>query len=122
MATNKKASKSTDDYIDRFPKDVRERLRQVRLAIRKAAPKAEEVISYGIPSFRLRGNLVWFAGYKRHIGFYPGSAAIATFKKELSGYKGAKGSVQFPLDKPLPLALVSQIVKFRMKQNKVSKK
>ena len=117
MATSKKIANGIDDYVDRFPEQVRQRLTQMRQTIRKAAPKAEEAISYGIPSFKLGGSLVWFAGYKRHIGFYPGSAAVAAFKKELSAYKGAKGSVQFPLDKPLPLALVSRIVKFRVKQN-----
>ena len=88
----------------------------MRLTIKKAAPKAKEAISYGIPAFALNGNLVWFAAFKNHIGFYPGAAAIATFTNELSAYKGAKGSVQFPLDEPLPLALVSWIVKFRVKQ------
>jgi len=117
MAMGKKTPRNFDDYVSRFARVVQARLRQMRLTIKKAAPKAEEVISYGIPSFKLGRNLVWFAGYKRHIGFYPGSAAIATFKKELSGYKGAKGSAQFPLDEPLPLALVSRIVKFRVKQN-----
>jgi len=124
MAKTKKASKTIDDYVDRFPKNVKELLAQMRLTIKKAAPKAEETISYGIPSFKLGRNLVWFAGYERHVGFYPGSSAIAAFKKELSAYKSAKGSVQFPADQPLPLALVSRIVKFRMKQNlgKASKK
>lgn len=105
MATNKTTPKKIDDYVGRFPKRAQELLKQMRRTIRKSAPKAEEVISYGIPSFKLRGNLVWFAGYERHIGFYPGSAAIAAFKKELSAYKRAKGSVQFPLDKPLPWRL-----------------
>jgi uncharacterized protein YdhG (YjbR/CyaY superfamily) len=117
MAMTKKAPKSIDDYMDRFPKEVRQLLQKMRLTIRKAAPKAKETISYGIPAFTLNGLLVWFAAHKGHIGFYPRASAIAAFKKELSAYKGAKGSVQFPFDKPLPLALVSRIVKFRVKQN-----
>ena len=121
MAMDRKTAISIDDYIDRFPKEVQELLTRMRRTIKKAAPKSEEAISYGIPSFKLEGNLVWFAGYKRHIGFYPGSTAITAFQKELSIYKRAKGSVQFPVDKPLPLALVNRIVKFRVKQN-LSKK
>jgi uncharacterized protein YdhG (YjbR/CyaY superfamily) len=117
MAMTKKTPKNIDDYVDRFPKEVRQRLQKMRLTIRKAAPKAKETISYGIPAFTLNGLLVWFAAHKTHIGFYPRASAIAGFRKELSAYKGAKGSVQFPFDKPLPLALVSRIVKFRVKQN-----
>ena len=113
----KKPSEDIDDYVDRFPKDVQQLLEKMRLTIRKAAPKAEETISYGIPAFTLNGSLVWFAAFKNHIGFYPGSSAVIAFKKELSAYKGAKGSVQVPFDEPLPLALVSRIVKFRVKQN-----
>ncbi len=117
MATNRKTPNSIADYLDRFPKDMQALLRRMRATIKKAAPNAEEAISYGIPGFKLNGSLVWFAGYKRHIGFYPGSSAIAAFKNQLSAYKSAKGSVQFPVDEPLPLALVSRIVKFRVKQN-----
>lgn len=106
-----------DDYISAFPFDTQKLLEQMRSTIKKAAPKAEEVISYGMPAFKLNGMLVYFAGYKNHIGFYPTSSGIANFKKELSMYKGAKGSVQFPLDKPLPLALISKIVKFRLAEN-----
>jgi len=94
----------------------------MRLTIQKAAPKAAETISYSIPAFRLEGILVWFAAFKNHIGFYPRTDAIRVFKKELSPYKVAKGSVQFPFDRPLPLALVSRIVKFRVKQNLGKKK
>jgi uncharacterized protein YdhG (YjbR/CyaY superfamily) len=118
MAANKKTPKNIDEYVERFPKRVQVLLRQMRRTIRKAAPKAEETVSYGIPGFKLNGSLVWFAGYKRHVGFYPGSAAIAAFKRALSAYRSAKGSVQFPVDKPLPLALVSRIVKFRVEQNR----
>jgi uncharacterized protein YdhG (YjbR/CyaY superfamily) len=122
MAMNRKTPKDFADYADRFPGEVRQLLGKMRRTIRKAAPKATEKISYGMPAFALNGMLVWFAGFKRHIGFYPGAGAVATFKRELSAYKGAKGSVQFPHDKPLPLALVSRIVKFRVKQNLSKKK
>lgn len=118
----RKAPKNFDDYADRFPKEVQQRLQKMRLTIKKAAPQAKETISYGIPAFTLGGLLVWFAAFKNHIGFYPRASAIAAFKKELSAYKGAKGSVQFPFDKPLPLALVSRVVKFRVKQNLSNRK
>lgn len=113
----RKAPKNFDDYADRFPKEVQQRLHKLRLTIKKAAPQAKETISYGIPAFTLGGLLVWFAAFKNHIGFYPRASAIAAFKRELSAYRSAKGSVQFPFDKPLPLTLVSRIVKFRVKQN-----
>jgi uncharacterized protein YdhG (YjbR/CyaY superfamily) len=104
-----------DDYISGFPEEVQTLLRKMRLTIGRAAPNAEETISYNVPAFALRGKkLVWFAAFKSHIGFYPGAAAIAAFKKELSPYKTAKGSVQFPFNDPLPLDLVSRIVKFRL--------
>ena len=115
MVPNK--TNNIDNYIAGFPKEIQEILQQVRSAISKAAPAAEETINYGIPTFTLKGNLVHFAGYKNHIGFYPAPSGIETFKKELSIYKGAKGSVQFPIDKPMPLALISKIVKFRVKEN-----
>jgi uncharacterized protein YdhG (YjbR/CyaY superfamily) len=117
MAMTKKTPKNIDDYVDRFPEGAQQRLQKMRLTIKKAAPQAKETISYGIPAFTLSGLLVWFAAFKGHIGFYPRASAIAAFEKELSAYKGAKGSVQFPFDKPLPLALVSRIVKFRVNQN-----
>jgi uncharacterized protein YdhG (YjbR/CyaY superfamily) len=103
-----------DEYISIFPGEVQEILEQIRAAIKEAAPKATEVISYGMPAFKLNGILVWFAAYSKHIGFYPHSSGILAFKKELSGYKGGKGSVQFPIDKPVPLDLISEIVKFRL--------
>jgi len=106
-----------DDYIAGFPAEVQELLEQVRLTIKNEAPQAEEVISYGMPAFKLNGILVWFAAYKNHIGFYPHSTGIVAFKKELSGYKGAKGSVQFPLNRPLPLNLIAEIVKYRIEEN-----
>ena len=92
-------------------------LGQMRATIKKAAPQAEEKISYAMPIFFLNGNLVHFAGYKNHIGFYPAPSGISAFNDELSKYKGAKGSVQFPLDEPLPLVLITKIVKFRVKEN-----
>jgi uncharacterized protein YdhG (YjbR/CyaY superfamily) len=113
----KKTPKNFDDYADRFPKNVRQLLQKMRLTIKKAAPQAKETISYGIPAFTLNGMLVWFAAFRNHIGLYPRASAISAFKKELSAYKKAKGSVQFPLDQPLPLALVSRMVKFRVKEN-----
>lgn len=106
-----------DKYIAAFPKEVQEILNILRAVIRETAPEAEETINYQIPTFTLNGNLVHFAGFKQHIGFYPTPSGIEKFKKELSAYKGAKGSVQFPIDKPLPLGLVSRIVKFRVAEN-----
>jgi uncharacterized protein YdhG (YjbR/CyaY superfamily) len=105
-----------DDYVAGFPRTVQTLLRKVRQTIEKAAPDAQEAISYGIPTFVRDGKtLVWFAAFKSHIGFYPGAAAIAAFRKELSLYKTAKGSVQFPFDQPLPLDLIGRIVTFRAK-------
>lgn len=115
MATTK--PKDIDEYIAGFPPDVQEILEKIRSTIHEAAPDAKESISYQIPTFTLNGNLVHFAAFKKHIGFYPTPTGIAKFKKELSGYEGAKGSVQFPLGQPIPLALISRIVKFRVKEN-----
>lgn len=109
--------KDIDGYIARFPKETQKLLKQLRAATKKAAPQAEEVISYGMPAFKLNGMLVWFAAHTKHIGFYPRISAITAFKKELSVYKGAKGSVQFPFDKLLPIGLITRIVKFRVKEN-----
>jgi uncharacterized protein YdhG (YjbR/CyaY superfamily) len=108
---------NVDEYIATFPKETQGLLEQVRKTIKKAAPLAEEVISYQMPAFKQNGILVYFAGYSKHIGFYPTASGIEAFKKELSLYKGAKGSVQFPIDKPLPLELIASIVKFRVAQN-----
>lgn len=113
---------SIDEYVARFPQAVQERLEKMRATIKRAAPKAEETISYGIPAFKLNGLLVWFAAFKEHLGFYPRKSAILAFQDELSVYKGAKGSVQFPFDEPLPVGLVSRIVKFRVKENLAGKK
>lgn len=111
------ATKNIDEYLSQFPEDVLIKLEKLRQAIKKAAPAATEAISYGIPTFKLDGNLVHFAGYKNHIGFYPGAGAIETFRTELAAYNLSKGTAQFPLTKPLPLGLVSKIVKYRVKQN-----
>jgi uncharacterized protein YdhG (YjbR/CyaY superfamily) len=110
-----------DKYIAGFPKTTQLLLEKMRATIKKAVPKAEETVGYGIPTFKLNGNLVHFGGYKNHIGFYPAPSAIKAFEKDLSMYDGAKGSVQFPVDKPLPLALVTKIVKYRVKENEAKK-
>lgn len=112
-------AKTIDGYIRHFPKSTQALLRKLRRTIKKAAPKAGEKISYEIPTFTFRGNLVHFAAYEHHIGFYPGAAAVQKFKKEISRhkYETSKGTIQFPLDKPLPLDLVTKIVRFRVKQN-----
>lgn len=109
--------KNIDAYISEYPENVRVILEELRITIKRAAPKAEEVISYQMPAFKYKGMLVYFAAYKNHIGFYPTASGIAAFKKELSVYKGAKGSVQFPIDEKLPLSLISKIVKLRVKEN-----
>ncbi|MFN8413986.1 MAG: DUF1801 domain-containing protein [Anaerolineales bacterium] len=114
---NKKPITTIDEYIATFPKDIQKILNEVRKTIKTAAPMAEEKISYQMPTFFLNGNLVHFAAFKNHIGFYPTPSAIEAFKKELSVYEGAKGSVQFPLNQPMPLKLISKIVKFRVGQN-----
>jgi len=106
-----------DEYSTCFPVEIQKNLEQLRYTIKKAAPDAIEVISYGMPAFKLNGILVWFAAYSKHIGFYPKASGIEVFKKELSIYKSAKGSVQFPLDKPLPIELITEIVKFRVIEN-----
>ena len=110
-------SANVDEYISGFPLETQRLLMELRETIRHAAPDAEEVISYAMPAYKLNGMLVYFAGYAGHIGFYPGAGGIAKFKDQLSAYKGAKGSVQFPLDRPLPLKLITQIVKFRITEN-----
>jgi len=113
------AYKDTDEYISLFPPHVQQILQQLRQTIRDLVPGAEEVISYSIPTFRLYGNLVHYAAYKSHIGFYPGAAGIEIFKDKLSGYKLSKGTVQFPLDEPLPFDLIREIVLFRVNQNQL---
>ena len=106
-----------DEYIAEFPKDVQKILQQLRATIRAAVPDAEETISYQIPTFVLKGNLVHFAAYKSHIGFYPAPSGVKTFSQELSKYETAKGTVKFPIKDPLPLELISNIVKFRAVEN-----
>ena len=117
MRTKHTAPQNIDEYIAGFPNDIQRILEKIRMTIRKAAPAAEETIKYQIPTFTLKGNLLSFAAYKKHIGFYPTPSGIEAFQKELSVYEGAKGSVQFPLDKPMPLKLISKIVKFRVAEN-----
>lgn len=110
--------KSIDEYILQFPQEVQELLKSIRMVIRESAPNAEEKISYRMPTFVLDGNLVHFAAFNNHIGFYPTPSGIDTFKNELSEYKTSKGAVQFPIKKPIPYELISQIVKFRVVENK----
>ncbi len=114
---NSTAQKTIDAYIANCPPDVQATLTELRATIRAAAPDAEEKISYRMPTFALHGNLVHFAAFKNHIGFYPAPSGTAQFQKELSTYKTSKGAVQFPLDQPLPLKLIARIVKFRVKEN-----
>lgn len=106
-----------DKYISTFPKDVQKKLETIRETIIKTAPEAEETISYQIPAFKLNGTLIYFAGFKNHVSIYPAPRGDAEFKKELSEYKGGKGTVQFSLDKPIPLSLIRRIVKYRIKEN-----
>lgn len=106
-----------DEYIAGFPKDIQKILEQIRRTIKQAAPGAEEAIKYAIPTFVLNGNLVHFAACKNHIGFYATPTGSEAFKKDLSVYKTGKGSVQFPLNKPMPLELITKMVKFRVAEN-----
>ena len=117
MIMKSKAPKDINGYIAGFPEETQVILEKLRRTIRKAAPEAQEVISYQMPAFKYQGILVYFAAYKNHIGFYPTPTGIAAFKKELSAYQTSKGTVRFPIDKPLPLDLTSKIVKFRVKEN-----
>jgi uncharacterized protein YdhG (YjbR/CyaY superfamily) len=117
MKTTPTAPKTIDEYIAGCPSEVQAVLHKIRLTIRKAAPDAEETISYQMPTFTLNGNLVHFAAFKHHIGFYPTPTGTEKFQKELATYKGGKGSVQFPLDQPIPYGLITKIVKFRVKEN-----
>ncbi len=113
----KKIHKRVDDYIADFPSEVQKTLRTIRATVRKAAPKAEESISYGMPAYKLDGPLVYFAAYKNHIGFYPTSSGVREFKSHLSKYKTSKGAIQFPIDQPAPIGLITKIVKCRVKEN-----
>jgi uncharacterized protein YdhG (YjbR/CyaY superfamily) len=110
-------AKSIDEYIEGFPPDVQKILERVRKTIKKAAPGAEEAMKYGIPTFVLNGNLVHFGGYKEHIGFYPDPRGIDELKKELAPYQAGKGTLKFPLDRPIPFDLITKVVKLRVEQN-----
>jgi uncharacterized protein YdhG (YjbR/CyaY superfamily) len=110
-------ARNIDEYIAGFPEETQQLLEKVRAIIKKAAPEAKEKINYGIPTFTLNGNLVHFAAFKNHIGFYPTPSGIEAFRKELSSYESAKGSVKFPIDEPIPFDLITEIVKFRVKEN-----
>ena len=116
-SANGAAPTTIDEYLRDFPRDVQKKLSDLRATIRKAAPDATEKISYGMPTFFHKKNLVHFAAFKHHIGFYPAASGVANFTDELSGYVTSKGAVQFPIDEPLPLALVARIVKFRVAEN-----
>ncbi len=117
MRTDQTTPQTIDEYIAGFPPDIQVILQKIRTTIRKVAPEAEEKISYQMPTFTQKGNLVHFAAFKNHIGFYPTPSGTEEFWKELSGYKGGKGSIRFPLDQPIPYDLISKIVKFRVKEN-----
>ena len=117
MESKKVQFNNIDEYIATFPGEVQKKLKQMRATIRAAAPEAQERISYQMPAFTLNGNLVYFAAFKNHIGFYPTPGGIEAFKEELSHYVQGKGSIQFPLDEPLPLDLISRLVKQRVADN-----
>ena len=110
-------AKDVDEYISGFPEETQEIMQRIRATIKKAAPNASEIISYGMPAYKMNGVLVYFGGYKNHIGFYPTGSGIAAFEKELVGFKSSKGAVQFALDKPLPVKLITQMVKFRLEDD-----
>jgi uncharacterized protein YdhG (YjbR/CyaY superfamily) len=112
-----KKSKDVEEYISGYPAEIQKRLERIRAIVKKTAPMADEVISYGMPAYKLNGMLLYFAAHTSHIGLYPMASGIAAFKNDLSDYKSAKGSVQFPNDKPLPVSLISRILKFRVKEN-----
>ena len=122
MRTPKKEFTTIDEYIATFPKNVQSILEELRQAVKETAPEAEEAISYQMPAFKLNGNLVYFAAFKNHIGFFPTSSAIEAFKEEVKEYKTGKGTLRFPMDKPMPLDLVKKIVKYRVKENLGKKK
>jgi uncharacterized protein YdhG (YjbR/CyaY superfamily) len=109
--------RSIDEYIGTFPKDTQKILQKMRETIKAAAPEAQEIISYKMPAFTLMGNLVYFGAFKNHIGFYPTPSGTEAFRREISIYQGAKGSIRFPIDEPLPLKLITKIVKFRVAEN-----
>jgi len=114
---SRRVFKNIDEYIATFPKNVQIILEEFRQAVREAAPEAKEVISYQMPAFKQKGILIWFAAYENHIGFYPTASGIDAFKEKLSAYETSKGTVRFPLNKPIPSDLVKEIVLFRVKEN-----
>jgi uncharacterized protein YdhG (YjbR/CyaY superfamily) len=114
--------KTIDEYIKSFPADVRGNLEKIRQTVRDAAPQAVEAISYQMPAFKLNGILLYFAAHRNHIGFYPMASGIEAFKNELKPYKWSKGTVQFPIDKPIPFNLIKKIVAFRVKEQMNKKK
>ena len=114
--------KTVDAYLSTFPAPTRRILQEVRQTIKKAAPQAEEVISYNMPAFKLHGVLVYYAAYQKHIGFYPTPSAIKAFEKELAQYQSSKGAVQFPIDQPMPVELITKIVQFRVSENGAKEK
>ena len=122
MEAKQAAPGSIDEYIAQFPEEIQQKLQEIRAVIHAAAPEATEKISYQMPTFYLRGNLVHFAAFKKHIGFYPVPSGIAAFEEELAPYKRSKGAVQFPLDQPIPTELISRIVQFRLAENLQKKK
>lgn len=118
MKTSRRTPRDIDDYIAGFPEDVQKILKKVKATIKKTAPDAEETISYQIPTFKLNGRyLIYFAGFKNHISLYPAPRGAKEFKTELAAYEGGKGTVQFPLDKPIPFDLIKRIVEFKVKEN-----
>jgi uncharacterized protein YdhG (YjbR/CyaY superfamily) len=121
MDSSLSAPQTIDDYIAGYPADVQAILQQIRQTIHETAPEATEAISYGMPTFKLNGNLVHFGAFKNHIGFYPVPSGMAAFKDELAAYKQGKGSVQFPLNQPMPLDLIRRIVEFRVEESKGAK-
>jgi uncharacterized protein YdhG (YjbR/CyaY superfamily) len=114
--------KTVDEYLSTFPATTRRILQEVRQTIKKAAPQAEEVISYNMPAFKLHGVLVYYAAYQKHIGFYPTPSAIKAFEKQLAQYQNSKGAVQFPIDQPMPVELITKIVQFRVRENVAKEK
>ena len=117
MAPRKKDCKTIDEYIAAFPPNIQRILEEIRRVIKESAPGAEETISYQIPAFKQNGILVWFAAFKDHVGFYPRVSAIEEFKEKLSPYKTSKGTIRFPVDKPIPFDLIKEMVQFRVKEN-----
>jgi uncharacterized protein YdhG (YjbR/CyaY superfamily) len=117
MSTDKAQPSTIDEFIAQYPEDVQEILQRIRAVIHEAAPGAREKVSYGIPGFELKGDLVWFAAHKKHIGLYPRASSLEPFEEELSPYKRSKGTIQFPLDKPIPYDLIRRIVEYRVAEN-----